>query len=203
MNYFAPFSLSIFIHFGLVLSFSNFFNIDLDTFNIEASKPIETYLIFEEEKPSPKKEQFIENKKLAQENILKVPEKILLSDVNKALEEANQKDIKNIAFNKNNKEISKSDLIRYTSLIKNQVMENWKRPSNINLNLNLKTEIEIVLVPTGEIISSKIIQGSGSNVFDESAMRAISKVQSFEGLNMQMNLFDEHFRNFILIFRPD
>ena len=203
MNYFAPFSLSIFIHFGLVLSFSNFFNIDLDTFNIEASKPIETYLIFEEEKPSPKKEQIIENKKLAQENILKVPEKILLSDVNKALEEANQKDIKNIAFNKNNKEISKSDLIRYTSLIKNQVMENWKRPSNINLNLNLKTEIEIVLVPTGEIISSKIIQGSGNNVFDESAMRAISKVQSFEGLNMQMNLFDEHFRNFILIFRPD
>ena len=203
MNYFAPFSLSIFIHFGLVLSFSNFFKIDLDTFNIEASKPIETYLIFEEEKPSPKKEQFIENKKLAQENILKVPEKILLSDVNKALEEANQKDIKNIAISKNNKEISKSDLIRYTSLIKNQVMENWKRPSNINLNLNLKTEIEIVLVPTGEIISSKIIQGSGSNVFDESAMRAISKVQSFEGLNMQMNLFDEHFRNFILVFRPD
>jgi len=203
MNYFAPFSLSIFIHFGLVLSFSNFFNIDLDTFNIEASKPIETYLIFEEEKPSPKKEQIIENKKLAQENILKVPEKILLSDVNKALEEANQKDIKNIAISKNNKEISKSDLIRYTSLIKNQVMENWKRPSNINLNLNLKTEIEIVLVPTGEIISSKIIQGSGNNVFDESAMRAISKVQSFEGLNMQMNLFDEHFRNFILIFRPD
>ncbi len=201
MNYFAPFSLSIFIHFGLVLSFSNFFNIDLDTFNIEASKPIETYLIFEEEKPSPKKEQFIENKKLAQENILKAPEKILLSDVNEALEEANQKDIKNIAFSKNNKEISKSDLIRYTALIKNQVMENWKRPSNISLDL--KTEIEIILVPTGEIISSKIIQGSGNNVFDESAMRAISKVQSFEGLNMQMNLFDEHFRNFILIFRPD
>ena len=201
MNYFAPFSLSIFIHFGLVLSFSNFFNIDLDTFNIEASKPIETYLIFEEEKPSPKKEQIIENKKLAQENILKVPEKILLSDVNKALEEANQKDIKNIAISKNNKEISKSDLIRYTALIKNQVMENWKRPSNISPDL--KTEIEIILVPTGEIISSKIIQGSGNNVFDESAMRAISKVQTFEGLNMQMNLFDEHFRNFILIFRPD
>ena len=201
MNYFAPFSLSIFIHFGLALSFSNFFNIDLDTFNIEASKPIETYLIFEEEKPSPKKEQFIENKKLAQENILKAPEKILLSDVNEALEEANQKDIKNIALSKNNKEISKSDLIRYTALIKNQVMENWKRPSNISLDL--KTEIEIILVPTGEIISSKIIQGSGNNVFDESAMRAISKVQTFEGLNMQMNLFDEHFRNFILIFRPD
>ena len=80
-------------------------------------------------------------------------------------------------------------------------MDNWKRPSN--LNLNLKTEIEIILVPTGEIISSTIIRGSGNDIFDESALRAISRVKSFEGLNMQMNLFDEHFRNFILIFRPE
>ena len=80
-------------------------------------------------------------------------------------------------------------------------MENWKSPSNINPDL--KTEIGITIVPTGEITSSTIIQSSGNNVFDESAMRAISKVHSFEGLNMQMNIFDEHFRNFILIFSPD
>ena len=201
MNYFAPFSLSIFIHFGLVLSFSNFFNIDFNNFNIEASKPIETYLIFEEEKNFPKKKQYIETKKLTKKNTLQEPEKILLSDVNKEIAELNQKDINNISFRNNNREISKSDLTRYSSLIKNQVMENWKSPSNINPNL--KTEIEITIVPTGEITSSTIIQSSGNNVFDESAMRAISKVQSFEGLNMQMNLFDEHFRNFILIFSPD
>ena len=201
MNYFAPFSLSIFIHFGLVLSFSNFFNIDFNNFNIEASKPIETYLIFEEEKNFPKKKQYIETKKLTKKNTLQEPEKILLSDVNREIAELNQKDINNISFRNNNREISKSDLIRYSSLIKNQVMENWKSPSNINPNL--KTEIEITIVPTGEITSSTIIQSSGNNAFDESAMRAISKVQSFEGLNMQMNLFDEHFRNFILIFSPD
>jgi len=201
MNYFAPFSLSIFIHFGLVLSFSNFFNIDFNNFNIEASKPIETYLIFEEEKNFLKKKQYIETKKLIKKNTLQEPEKILLSDVNKEIAELNQKDINNISFRNNNREISKSDLIRYSSLIKNQVMENWKSPSNINPNL--KTEIEITIVPTGEITSSTIIQSSGNNNFDESAMRAISKVKSFEGLNMQMNLFDKHFRNFILIFSPD
>ena len=201
MNYFAPFSLSIFIHFGLVLSFSNFFNIDFNNFNIEASKPIETYLIFEEEKNFLEKKQYIETKKLKKKNTLPEPEKILLSDVNKEIAELNKKNINNISFRNNNREISKSDLIRYSSLIKNQVMENWKSPSNINPNL--KTEIEITIVPTGEITSSKIIQSSGNDVFDESAMRAISKVQSFEGLNMQMNIFDEHFRNFILIFSPD
>ena len=201
MNYFAPFSLSIFIHFGLVLSFSNFFDIDFNNFNIEASKPIKTYLIFEKEKNFPKKKQYIETKGLTKKNTLQEPEKILLSDVNKEIAELNQKDINNISFRNNNREISKSDLIRYSSLIKSQVMENWKSPSNINPNL--KTEIEITIVPTGEIISSTIILSSGNNVFDESAMRAISKVQSFEGLNMQMNIFDEHFRNFILIFSPD
>ena len=201
MNYFAPFSLSIFIHFGLVLSFSNFFNIDFNNFNIEASKPIETYLIFEEEKNFPKKKKYTETKKLTKKNTLQEPEKILLSDVNREIADLNQKDINNISFRDNNREITKSDLTRYSSLIKNQVMENWKSPSNINPNL--KTEIEITIVPTGEITSSTIIQSSGNNVFDESAMRAISKVQSFEGLNMQMNLFDEHFRNFILIFSPD
>ena len=201
MNYLAPFSLSIFIHFGLVLSFSNFFNIDFNNFNIEANKPIETYLIFEEEKNFQKKKQYIASKELTKKNTLPEPEKILLSDVNKEIAELNQKDINNISFRNNNREISKSDLTRYSSLIKNQVMENWKSPSNINPNL--KTEIEITIVPTGEIISSTIILSSGNNVFDESAMRAISKVQSFEGLNMQMNIFDEHFRNFILIFSPD
>ena len=88
-------------------------------------------------------------------------------------------------------------------MIKNQVLENWNRPSKINLNLNLKTEIEITLVPTGEILSATLVKGSGNDIFDESALRAILKVNSFEGLNMQMNLFDEHFRNFVLIFSPE
>jgi colicin import membrane protein len=86
-------------------------------------------------------------------------------------------------------------------LIRNQVLQNWIRPSKINFNL--KTEIEIILVPTGEILSATVVKGSGNDIFDESALRAISKVNSFEGLNMQMNLFDEHFRNFILIFSPE
>ena len=201
MNYFAPFSLSIFIHLGLVLSFSNLFNIDFDTFNIEAARPIQAYLFFEEEKPSPQKKQFIQNDDIKEVIVSKEPEKILLSDINKAIKQVNQTEKSNISFAINNKEIAKSDLIKYSSIIKNQVMDNWKRPSN--LNLNLKTEIEIILVPTGEIISSTIIRGSGNDIFDESALSAISRVKSFEGLNMQMNLFDEHFRNFILIFRPE
>ena len=47
MNYFAPFTLSVSIHIGLVLSFSNYFNINFNQFNIESIKPVAAYIVFE------------------------------------------------------------------------------------------------------------------------------------------------------------
>lgn len=201
MNYFAPFALSLFIHFGIVLSLSNLFKINFDNFNIEAKKPIEAYLIFEEQKIATKKKRVVQNKELIPDISLKESNKIIISDINKAIEDFDRSRNRTIEIKTNNKEILESDLIRYSSLIRNQVLQNWIRPSKINFNL--KTEIEIILVPTGEILSATVVKGSGNDIFDESALRAISKVNSFEGLNMQMNLFDEHFRNFILIFSPE
>lgn len=201
MNYFAPFALSLFIHFGIVLSLSNLFKINFDNFNIEAKKPIEAYLIFEEQKIATKKKRLVQNKELIPDISLKESNKIIISDINKAIEDFDRSRNRTIEIKTNNKEILKSDLIKYSSSIRNQVLQNWIRPSKINFNL--KTEIEIILVPTGEILSATVVKGSGNNIFDESALRAISKVNSFEGLNMQMNLFDEHFRNFILIFSPE
>ena len=201
MNYFAPFALSLFIHFGIVLSLSNLFKINFDNFNIEAKKPIEAYLIFEEQKIDTKKKRVVQNKELIPDISLKESNKIIISDINKAIEDFDRSRNRTIEIKTNNKEILKSDLIKYSSSIRNQVLQNWIRPSKINFNL--KTEIEIILVPTGEILSATVVKGSGNDIFDESALRAISKVNSFEGLNMQMNLFDEHFRNFILIFSPE
>lgn len=201
MNYFAPFALSLFIHFGIVLSLSDLFKINFDNFNIEAKKPIEAYLIFEEQKIATKKKRVVQNKELIPDISLKESNKIIISDINKAIEDFDRSRNRTIEIKTNNKEILKSDLIKYSSSIRNQVLQNWIRPSKINFNL--KTEIEIILVPTGEILSATVVKGSGNDIFDESALRAISKVNSFEGLNMQMNLFDEHFRNFILIFSPE
>ncbi len=203
MNYFPPLILSVFIHLGLLLSFSNFFNLDLNAFNIESSKPIQAYLIIEQEKKLLKKR----NIAIPKENEQDIqnedsPERIKLSDVNSELEQISILEVKNQNNDVDkNKLISKTELENFSSIIKSQVMDNWKRPSQ--LKFNLRTEIQIVLVPTGEIISASIIKGSGNLAFDESALTAISKVKSFEGLSMQMSLFDQHFRNFILIFSPE
>ena len=201
MNYFAPLFLSVFIHIGLVLSFSNFFTIDFDKFNIEAKKPITAYIVFAENKKTQKKpikiKEDLENKTSLAIEAEKI-EIISSTSVMEAIEA-----LENIKTTDTQKraEVSQSDVEKYSYVIKKQVMKNWKRPKNTNSNL--ETEIEINLVPTGEIISSTIIKGSGNKIFDDSALSAVLKVRSFDGLNMPMNLFDQHFREFILIFSPN
>ena len=194
--------LSIFIHFGLIFSLTNSFKIDFDVFNIEAKKPIQAYVIIEKEKENQKKIFIPKGKnKQINKNNESVSKKIEISDINFEIEQISKLEIKDEVKNNDNNIVSQTDLEIFSSMIKSQVMENWKRPTN--LSSNLKTEIQITLVPTGEILSSKIINSSGNRAFDDSALTAISRLKSFDGLNMQMNLFDQHFRKFILIFSPE
>ena len=202
INYFAPFCLSLLIHFGIILSFSDFFNINFDQFNIQSSKPVAAYIVFEEKKKTTKNQVQINqvNKKIKE----KKPENqnIEISRPSSILQEIQQLQDTLVMDNTDkDKDLLQTDIEKYSYMIKRQVKENWKRPNN--LNINLKTEIQLNLVPTGEILSATIIKGSGNRAFDESAMSAILKVKSFEGLTMQMKLFDQHFRKFILIFTPE
>lgn len=202
INYFAPFCLSLLIHFGIILSFSDFFNINFDQFNIQSSKPVAAYIVFEEKKKTTKNQVQTDqvNKKIKE----KKPENqsIEISRPSSILQEIQQlQDTVVRDSTDKDKDLLQTDIEKYSYMIKRQVKENWKRPNN--LNINLKTEIQLNLVPTGEILSATIIKGSGNRAFDESAMSAILKVKSFEGLTMQMKLFDQHFRKFILIFTPE
>ena len=202
INYFAPFCLSLLIHFGIILSFSDFFNINFDQFNIQSSKPVAAYIIFEEKKKTTNNQVQINqvNKKIKE----KKPQNqnIEISRPSSILQEIQQLQDTLVMDNTDkDKDLLQTDIEKYSYMIKKQVKENWKRPNN--LNINLKTEIQLNLVPTGEILSATIIKGSGNRAFDESAMSAILKVKSFEGLTMQMKLFDQHFRKFILIFTPE
>ena len=200
MNYIAPFSLSCFIHLGLILSFSNIFSIDMESLSLYDIDPIPAYIIYEQ----PKKQ--IKNKKISIPKEIKIDlqeqQKIVISEPSIALEE-----ITNISrtpeknFNRDAVNFSQSEISKYSSIIKQQVMSQWKKPSVITGDLI--TEIRITLVPTGEIINTKVIKGSGIKSFDDSALTAIARVGSFEGLQMQSNLFEKHFRQFILVFNPN
>ena len=201
MNYLAPFSLSCFIHLGLIISFSNIFSIDMESLSLYEIDPIPAYIIYEQ----PKKQ--IKNKKISIPKEIKLDlqeqqEKIVISEPSIALEEiTNISRIPEKNFNRDAVNFSQSEISKYSSIIKQQVMSQWKKPSVITGDLI--TEIRITLVPTGEIINTKVIKGSGIKSFDDSALTAIARVGSFEGLQMPSNLFEKHFRQFILVFNPN
>ncbi len=201
MNYLAPLSLSCFIHLGLILSFSNLFSIDVESLSLYEIDPIPAYIIYEQPKIQ------IKNKKISipkeiKPDVQEKQEKIVISEPSIALEE-----IKNISysskenFNRDVVNFSQSEISKYSSSIKRQVMSQWKKPSATTVDLI--TEIRITLVPTGEIINTRVIKGSGIKSFDDSALTAIARVGSFEDLQMPSNLFEKHFRQFILVFSPN
>ena len=201
MNYFAPLLLSLFIHFGIGLSFSNILKIDFNAFNIDSKKPITAFVIFEEAISVPRQKikadqvtKISDKPKLETEKIELESKKDLLSEI----QQLENLKINDQAYINN---ISLGEIEKFSSIIKKQVVDNWNKPKGISQNL--KTEIEIDMVPTGEILSYKILKGSGNEAFDESAMKAISRVNTFDGLVMQPKLFDDHFRKFILIFSPE
>lgn len=201
MNYLAPLSLSFFIHIGLILSFSNIFSIDIKSLSLYEIDPIPAYIIYEKPKKQIKKKILSIPKETLVEPKKKI-EKIIISEPSIELEEisrSSQIPAKN--FNEDVISFSQSDISKYSSIIKQQVMSQWKKPRVITADLT--TEIRITLVPTGEIVATKIIKGSGIKSFDDSAITAIARVGSFEGLQMPSNLFEEHFRQFILVFNPN
>ena len=201
MNYLAPLSLSCFIHLGLILSFSNLFNIDIESLSLYELDPIPAYIVYEK----PKKQ--IKNKRISIPKEVKSviqgkKEKIAISEPSIALQEITKaSQIPKINSDRDIIDFSKSEISKYSSIIKQQVMSQWKKPSAAKGDLT--TEIRITLVPTGEIIKTKIIKGSGIKSFDDSALTAIANVGNFEDLQMPSNLFEAHFRQFILVFNPN
>jgi len=173
----------------------------MESLSLYELDPIPAYIVYEK----PKKH--IKNKRISIPKEVKIAvqekkEKITISEPSIALQEITKtSQIPEKNFDKDVINFSESEISKYSSIIKQQVMSQWKKPSAIKGNLT--TEIRITLVPTGEIIKTKIIKGSGIKSFDDSALTAIASVGSFEDLQMPSNLFEKHFRQFILVFNPN
>ncbi len=117
---------------------------------------------------------------------------IAIREINEALEKPSIIEID---------ESYQTEISKYSFIIKKQIVSQWRKPSQ--LSSDLKVEIRLTLVPTGEIINAKILKTSGNQIFDDSALRAISKVGTFENLQMPSSLFEKQFRQFILVFNPE
>jgi len=90
----------------------------------------------------------------------------------------------------------------YASLIQQTVINYWSRPPSARNGMEALLSIQ--LIPTGEVVSVTVLQGSGNTAFDRSAINAVEKAGSFPELQkLPPREFEKTFRRFRLLFRPE
>lgn len=92
-------------------------------------------------------------------------------------------------------------LAQYTAMIAQQMHQTWKLPPSARRDM--LALLKIRMLPTGDIISVTVLQSSGNEAFDQSAMLAVEKAGRFVFMtNLPSRLFETHFREFIFQFSP-
>ncbi|MFL2779741.1 MAG: TonB family protein [Gammaproteobacteria bacterium] len=86
------------------------------------------------------------------------------------------------------------------NIIKKKFIDLWDKP--FVLNDDIKVSIKIKLAPSGEILSRTLIQSSGDNKFDDSAMKAVGKISFLKEIsNLNREDFEKYFREVNLVFK--
>ena len=97
-------------------------------------------------------------------------------------------------------EPSMRDVVAAT--IRATVINRWTRPPSARNGM--VAVLSIQLVPTGEVVGVSVLQSSGNDAFDRSAMTAVERSARFpEVAKLDNALFEANCRRFQLIFKPE
>ena len=194
---------SFIIHGIIILYLLGFFYFESKQRSV-LSKPINVNLLFEQ--PSKK----IDNKSQVQKietNVSEPSQKITQSS---SAEES-------ISFDSLINSISPEDLLKedilisleseqnqieiYSSLIIQTIQSAWRKP--INIQDNLICDLRISVNKNGRVINTNLIKSSGNIRFDNSALKAVERVETFNFFNkIPMNIYSSNFKNIVITFNP-
>ncbi|MDO6562568.1 cell envelope integrity protein TolA [Amphritea sp. 1_MG-2023] len=89
----------------------------------------------------------------------------------------------------------------YLEYIAAEIENNWRRPPSARNGMTVVLSLH--LLPTGEVDNVYVVNGSGDEHFDASAIRAVKRVDRFSELQkMDPILFDRNFRKLTLEYNP-
>ena len=194
--------ISFLIHALIILYLLGFFYIESKQRSM-LSKPVQVNLLF-------------------QDNIIeKEPAKLIVDKVSndndsKAVVLDNF-DNKPISFDSLISSISVKDLIEeesmlieqseqsqiefFSSLIIQSLQSAWRKP--INIQDGLVCDLRLTINKNGRIINSNLIKSSGNIRFDNSALNAIQRVETFNFFNnIPFSLYSSDFKNIVITFNP-
>lgn len=118
-----------------------------------------------------------------------------------ALEEAFKNELAQEALQEQASEDEKLAM-SYMNTIQAAVQSNWSRPPSARNGMRALLLIE--LVPTGAIVAVNLLESSGSDAFDRSAVAAVNDVERFTELqDLPSRVFEKYYRRFKLEFKPE
>ena len=193
------------IHAAIFLYLYGAFDSDV-TQKILISKPLQIELKFDlptqvkKQIPSVPKVDSAEEKELTEELIYsKAFDATEISSMNQVITQ----DISELLTQEIEVEVSKEqqEITMYAQQIILTIEDAWIKPKNIpdGLIANLRLRIR----PSGRIINADLIKSSGNIRFDNSALQAVRRVETFNFFNsISKSLFEKEFQTISISFNP-
>ena len=194
--------ISFFIHAIIILFMLGFFYNENPERSI-ISKPINVNLIFEQKEVISKDMIPISKTKNQVSNIKnELPAESIQNEISfdELTNASNIKDLINEDINiLNQSDQNKIDM--FSSLIISNIQNAWRKP--INVQEGLICDMRLTINKNGRIIKVNLIKSSGNIRFDNSALKAVERVETFNFFDrIPSRLYQSDFRNILVKFNP-
>ena len=195
--------ISFLIHAAIILYLLGYFYFEAKERSI-LSRPIEVSLVFKEEVQSKTKVNQIQEstfqdvtktKKMSQDII--ADQSISFDSVIPSMSFEDLLEEENLIF----QESEQNQVELYSSLIIQSLQSAWRKP--INIQDGLVCDLRITINKNGRIINVNLIRSSGNIRFDNSAMKALQRIETFNFFDsIPYNLYLSNFKNIVITFNP-
>jgi TonB family protein len=192
---------SFLIHAGLFLGFFGYFEQTTKPNKI-LSSPLSVKMLVEDLTPNTQKKNYvkmqpdiykepiIESAEIIQEVVKTKSYEVLDSGIDSLLSEEKASD-----------STYDEDIIKFYNAIKVKIESAWIQPRNIPSNLSC--DLKITINPQGRVVGLNLLKSSGNIRFDNSAMQAVRRVETFSIFKeMQREVYEDTFKNIIFRFNP-
>lgn len=187
--------ISFLIHALIILYLMDFFYSEKQVRPI-LSKAVNVNLLYKEDNKAISKIEIIEekasiNSKNTVENIISFSPKIESTSINNLIKE-----------DQLIKSSSEEDQVnQFSNMMVQLIQSAWIKPQNIQDGL--VCNLRMLINKNGRIVAVDLIKSSGNIRFDNSAIKAISRVETFSFFNeIPFNLYQKNFKNIVITFNP-
>lgn len=195
--------ISFVIHGMIILYLLGFFYFESKQRSV-LSKPINVNLVFEEQvrqnnsNPIIQKSEIQEIKSSEPSVQNNIPEKSISFD--SLIESVSFEDLL-IEDDLISSESEQSQVEMYSSLIIQTIQSAWRKP--INIQDGLVCDLRLTINQNGRVIKANLIRSSGNIRFDNSALKAVQRVETFNFFNkIPLSIYSSNFKNIVITFNP-